>query len=258
MCLIALAYKVHPRFPLIMAANRDEFLDRPAEPAHFWTDAPDILAGRDERAGGTWMGITRTGRFAAITNYREMRMSFPPGPSRGLLVREALEHGIDPGTTKAYAGFNLIFGSVGNLHYHNNIEGTYAALTPGIHGLSNHFLDTPWPKVVKAKGELGKLLERPEEELPEALFRLLSDDATAPDEMLPDTGLPLEMERAASSIFIRTPGYGTRCGTVVLVATDGKVYFEERSAEGAAPVVQRFQLQVAHGGGAARGFAHHA
>lgn len=245
MCLIALAYKVHPRFPLIVAANRDEFLDRPAEPAHFWEDAPDILAGRDERAGGTWMGITRSGRFAAVTNYREMRMSFPPGPSRGLLVREALEHGIDPGITKAYAGFNLIYGTVRDLRYHNNIEGTDVALTSGIHGLSNHFLDTPWPKVVKAKRELGKLLERPDAELPEALFRLLSDDVTAPDEMLPDTGLPLEMERAASSIFISTPGYGTRCSTVVLVDKDGKVYFEERSAQAKGQVMKEFSLQVA-------------
>lgn len=245
MCLIALAYKAHPRFPLIVAANRDEFLDRPAEPAHFWEDAPGILAGRDERAGGTWMGITRTGRFAAITNYREMRMSFPAGPSRGLLVRQALERGIDPGATKAFAGFNLFYGEVDNLRYHNNIQGTDIALMPGVHGLSNHFLDTPWPKVVKAKGELKTLLERPDEELAGGLFHLLADDAAAPDAMLPETGLPLEMERAASSILIRTPDYGTRCSTVVLVDASGKVYFEERSVLSTAPVAKRFQFEVA-------------
>ncbi|MBK8581215.1 MAG: NRDE family protein [Flavobacteriales bacterium] len=241
MCLIALAYKAHPRYPFILAANRDEFLDRPAEPAHFWKDAPDILAGRDKRAGGTWLGISRTGRFAAITNYREMRMNFPAGPSRGLLVREALEHGIDPKSTKGYAGFNLIYGTLDGLRYHNNIEGTDETLKPGIHGLSNHFLDTPWPKVVKAKQGMKQLLKRPDAELPNALFRLLADDAIAQDNQLPDTGLPVEMERAASSIFINSPGYGTRCSTVVLVNADGKAYVEERSWPGGGQVVQEFR-----------------
>ena len=238
MCLIAIAYQVDPRFPLILAANRDEFLDRPAEPAHFWKDAPDILAGRDERGGGTWLGVTRTGRIAAITNYRDMRMNFPPGPSRGLLVREALEEGVDTSATQVYAGFNLIHGTCTDLRYHNNIEGTAIALQPGIHGLSNHFLDTPWPKVEKAKHELEKLVEisgrtsvdaRANAELAGSLFSLLADDSIAPDDALPDTGLPLEVERAVSSIFIRTPDYGTRCSTVILVDTKGNVYFEERS-----------------------------
>ncbi len=241
MCLIALAYKVHPKFPLIVAANRDEFLERPTEPAHFWKDAPDILAGRDQRAGGTWMGITRTGRFAVITNYRDMRRNFPAGPSRGLLVREALELGIDPKSTKTYAGFNLIYGSVNELRYQNNIEGVDEALQPGIHGLSNHFLDTPWPKVVKAKQELKKLLDLQDEEPSEALFNLLADYAIAPDASLPDTGLPLEMERVASSIFIRSAGYGTRCSTVILVDKDGRVYFEERTWPNDERVVERFQ-----------------
>lgn len=244
MCLIALAYRVHPGFPLILAANRDEFLDRPTEPAHFWKDAPNMLAGRDERAGGTWLGVTRTGRIAAITNYRDMRRNFPPGPSRGLLVREALERGIDTSTTQAYAGFNLIHGTFADLRYHNNIQGTAIALQPGIHGLSNHFLDTPWPKVEKAKHELKKLLDAPEHQLVGSLFRLLADDAMAPDDALPDTGLALESERAASSIFIRTPGYGTRCSTVVLVDAKGNVYFEERSVpEGR--VVEEFRVQGA-------------
>lgn len=242
MCLIALAYKVHPRFPLIVAANRDEFLDRPAEPAHFWSDAPEILAGRDKRAGGTWLGITRSGRFAAITNYRDMRINFPAGPSRGLLVREALERGIDTKRTKAYAGFNLIYGPVNDVRYHNNIEGSDEPLKPGIHGLSNHFLDTPWPKVVKAKQQLEKVLALPDAKLPEALFHLLADDATAVDASLPDTGLPIEMERAASSIFIKTPGYGTRCSTVVLVDKEGTVRFEERNFPGNGSMVENFRI----------------
>lgn len=243
MCLISLAYKTHPRYLLIVAANRDEFLDRPAEPAHFWEDAPDILAGRDKRAGGTWLGITRTGRFAAITNYRDMRMSFPPGPSRGILVRQALEQGIDTSTTGVYAGFNLLHGTVDALRYHNNIQGIDIALQSGIHGLSNHFLDTPWPKVVKAKHEMERLLDSPEAEIVNGLFSLLADDGTAPDEALPDTGLPPEMERAASSIFIRSPGYGTRCSTVVLVDVNGNAYFEERSVTQGS-VVEKVRIEM--------------
>ncbi len=246
MCLIAIAYRAHPGFPLILAANRDEFLNRPTEPAHFWKDAPNVLAGRDARAGGTWLGVTRTGRIAAITNYRDMRRNFPKGPSRGLLVREALEHGIDTSATQAYAGFNLIHGTFADLRYHNNIQGTAIALQPGIHGLSNHFLDTPWPKVVKAKRELEKLMDAPEGQLVGSLFRLLADDAMAPDDALPDTGLAVEAERAASSIFIRTPDYGTRCSTVVLVDAKGNVYFEEWSVpEGR--VAEEFRVQGAWG-----------
>src|SRR5690606_18774452 len=160
----------------IVAANRDEFLDRPAEPAHFWPDAPQLLAGRDKRACGTWLGITRQGRFAAITNYRNLRRTFPAGPSRGALVREALERDIDPTATSIYAGFNLLYGPWDRLRYHNNIEGSDHALAPGIHGLSNHFLDTPWPKVVKAKQQLSALLEQPEDTLIDGLFALLADE----------------------------------------------------------------------------------
>lgn len=240
MCLIALAFHAHPRFPLILAANRDEFLDRPAAPAHFWPDDPQLLAGRDLQAGGTWLGITRRGRFAAITNYRDLRRTFPAGPSRGALVREALEHDINPAATRVYAGFNLLYGPWDRLRYHNNIEGSDHALSPGVHGLSNHFLDTPWPKVVKAKQQLSALLEQPEGALVDGLFALLADEARPPDNLLPDTGLPLEAERAAASIFIRSPGYGTRCSTVLLVQANGQVHFEERTADGGT-VVERFQ-----------------
>ncbi len=241
MCLIAIAYKARAELPLIIAANRDEFLARPAQGAHFWEDAPDILAGRDLQAGGTWMGITRTGRFAAITNYRDMRMVPPPGPSRGALVREALEHGINPTITNAYAGFNLLYGKLDALRYHNNIQGLDEALEPGIHGLSNHFLDTPWPKVKRAKQELKQILDLPQDRLVPALFQLLADDHAAADSALPATGLPLPMERAVSSIFIRTPDYGTRCSTVLLVDADGKVYFEEVSFPGRTIVKFEFE-----------------
>ncbi|MBS1582533.1 MAG: NRDE family protein [Bacteroidetes bacterium] len=243
MCLIVLAYRVHPRYPLLFAANRDEFHDRPAAPARFWADAPDLLAGRDLRAGGTWMGITRSGRFAALTNYRDLHRPRKQGPSRGLLVRQALEGDFDPGATSAYEGFNLLYGSVDTLRYHTNEQPTDVPLTPGVHGLSNHFLDTPWPKVEHAKQGVQDLLAAPDERLVPGLFALLANDAVAPDDRLPDTGLPLDLERAISSIFIRTDGYGTRCSSVVLVDVGGRVYFEERTWPAGTRVVEAFELR---------------
>ncbi len=243
MCLIVLAYKVHPRYPLVLAANRDEFRIRPAEPAHWWNDAPHILAGRDLQAGGTWMGITRNGRFAALTNYRDLHRPPKQGPSRGLLVRDALEGTLDLTATAAYEGFNLLHGTVDALRYHNNIEPTDAPLSPGVHGLSNAFLDTPWPKVQAAKSGLEELLQGPDMALTDGLFALLRDERPATDAQLPETGLPLPMERAVSSIFIDTPGYGTRCSTVVLVDAEGKVYFEERTV-GGGKVVEGFGIRA--------------
>lgn len=229
MCLIAFAYHAHPRYPLVLAANRDEFTDRPAEPARFWPDAPNILAGRDLRAGGTWLGITRDARFAAITNYRDLHRPPTGGPSRGQLVRNALDRAIDTRNTADYEGFNLLYGPLHALRYHNNIEPTDAPVSPGIHALSNHFLDTPWPKVQRAKTQLAHVLSTPEADWTDGLFALLADDSAAPDAQLPATGLPVAMERAVSSIFIRTAGYGTRCSTVILVGVDGTVQFEERT-----------------------------
>ncbi len=243
MCLIAFAYQVHPRFPFILAANRDEFLDRPAAPAHFWDDAPHILAGRDLRAGGTWLGITRSGRFAAITNYRDLRRAPVGGPSRGQLVRAALETDIDPEATRVFEGFNLLYGPLGALRYLNNIQPAEIALKPGIHGLSNHFLDTPWPKVEQAKTEMHRLVAGDDDVLVAGLFALLADETRAPDHGLPDTGLQLAQERAASSIFIRSPGYGTRCSTVVLVDAAGQVHFEERTASTGGHVREKFRIE---------------
>lgn len=230
MCLIALAYKVHPSYPLIVAANRDEFLDRLAEPARFWPAEPHVLAGRDRRAGGTWLGITTSGRFAALTNYRDL--SLPPvhGPSRGALVRQALDPGFVPAETTKYEGFNLLYGATDALRYHTNIGGKDEGLAPGIHGLSNHLLDTPWPKVQRAKERIAEIVKAAEPSV-EAMFEMLADGGPAPDERLPDTGLDLDRERALSSICITTEGYGTRCSTVVLVANDGTITFEERVRE---------------------------
>ncbi|MBL8002290.1 MAG: NRDE family protein [Flavobacteriales bacterium] len=237
MCLIVLAYRVHPHYPLIVAANRDEFRMRPAAPAHFWDDAPELVAGRDLQAGGTWLGITRSGRFAALTNHRDLRRAPLQGPSRGHLVRQALEGGIDPAATAVFEGFNLLHGPVHALRYHTNITGADEALAPGIHGLSNALLNTPWPKVERAKVALAQVLAQGP--APAALFDLLADATVAADAQLPDTGLPLEQERAVSSIFIAGAQYGTRCSTVVLVDTEGQVHFEERTHPGGEVVVHR-------------------
>lgn len=230
MCLIVLAYKVHPIYPLIVAANRDEFLERPTAAAHYWTDASHILAGRDLRAGGTWLGITTGGRFAALTNHRDLRKPLIAGPSRGDLVRKALETGIEGIDTSVYEGFNLLHGTMDGLMYHSNIDGARTVLEPGVHGLSNHLLNTPWPKVQRARQRMTDLLGSDTID-PEDLFQLLGDATPAVDVELPDTGIGLEWERVLSSIHIRAEGYGTRCSTVLLVDRQGAVHFEEKGFE---------------------------
>ncbi len=228
MCLIVLAYKVHPGFPLIVAANRDEFLERPTKKLHFWHDAPHILAGRDERAGGTWMGLHRKGYFAALTNYRDMHRIEPEGPSRGALVRHAIEQGTLDEDTSVYAGFNLLYGAVNALRYHSNISGEDRPLEPGIHGLSNHLLNTPWPKVQRAKQGMEHALRSATPSV-EALFAMLADGTPASEGDLPETGIGPEWERSLSSIMIRAEGYGTRSSTVILVSASGHASVMERS-----------------------------
>ncbi|MCB9184437.1 MAG: NRDE family protein [Flavobacteriales bacterium] len=238
MCLIALAYRAHPRYPFIVAANRDEFFDRATAPARFWPEAPHILAGKDLRAGGTWMGVTRFGRFAAITNHRDMRRAPVVGPSRGLLALAALD--ADPprdGVDRE--GYNLIYGTFDALRYRCNITNVDVALAPGLHGLSNAVLDTPWPKVTKAVEGLRQALHADEPDS-EHLFSLLADETVADADLLPDTGLGYARERALSSIRIDLPAYGTRCSTVVTVDVEGQVYFEERDLRTGHVVCERF------------------
>jgi uncharacterized protein with NRDE domain len=240
MCLIVLAYKVHPKYRLIVAANRDEFLDRPTKPLHVWPDAPHILAGRDERAGGTWMGLTTTGRFAALTNYRDLRRPEVKGPSRGGLVHHVLDKDLGGLDTTLFAGFNLLYGPIDALRYHSNVTGVDQLMEPGIHGVSNHLLNTPWPKVQLAKAGMVEAIRSAEPD-PDLLFRLLGDDTPAPDMALPDTGIGLSWERVLSPIRIRTEGYGTRCSSVVLCDIQGHARFLERSF---APVAERDQRLI--------------
>jgi uncharacterized protein with NRDE domain len=231
-CLIVVGWRVHPDYPLVVAANRDEFYRRPTAFAGFWPDAPDVLGGRDLEAGGTWLGITRAGRFAAVTNVRES--GAPPGRhSRGQLTRAFLTGtrsaadyvaGID---MAGYAGFNLLVSDGNSLWYASNRGAAPAELVPGIYGLSNHLLDSPWPKLVNARqraaGAIAALPARA------ALFSLLADDEIVGDDELPATGVPLEWERLLSAIFVRSADYGTRASSVVAVGSTGGIDFEERS-----------------------------
>lgn len=233
MCLIAIAWRAHPRWPLVVAANRDEWRDRPAAPAGWWADAPDVLAGRDLRAGGTWMGITRGGRFAAVTNFRDPADKRSDARSRGELVARFLRGNDDPraflealaAEAGAYNGFNLLAGDGDALWYFGSREGEARPVDPGIHALSNHLLDEPWPKVRRAReamaadvaGDAG------------ALFAMLGDTTPGADAELPDTGVGLAWERRLSPALITGPDYGTRASTVVRLAAHGESQFEERT-----------------------------
>jgi uncharacterized protein with NRDE domain len=236
MCLILIAYQVHPRYPFILAANRDEFYQRPTAGAAFWPDAPQVLAGRDLVHQGTWLGITRNGRFAALTNYRDPGEVKRNAPSRGGLVSGFL---LSDSTTEdylerlrsdapAYHGYNLLFGDQDHLCCYSNKSGAALKLAPGIYGLSNHLLDTPWPKVVRGKESLARAVGNPEV-YREHLFDILADRTQAADESLPDTGVGLALERMLSSIFITSEHYGTRSSTVLLIDPDRRVSFAERS-----------------------------
>lgn len=237
MCLILLAWQAHPDYPLVVAANRDEFHARPAAAAAAWPDAPSVLAGRDLEAGGTWLGITRSGRFAAVTNVREP--GSPQGAcSRGWLTRDFLVGDTDPAgfaaqiDPAAYSGFNLLVADRKTLAYRSNRNGTGKMLGAGIYGLSNHLLDTPWPKLEAAKeGFRSALPHLPDEK---RFLDLLADKEIVPDERLPATGVSLEWERRLSAIFVRSPQYGTRASTLVFFRRDGSGALIERGfdAEG--------------------------
>ena len=235
MCLILFAYRYQPNYPLLVAANRDEFYERPTAPVAIWNDAPQVAGGRDLQAGGTWFGITRTGRFAALTNYRDPSRLIPNAPSRGRLTSDYLQ-GDEPArrylerlSRRAgdYNGFNLLVGDSEGLFYYANYSGKPRVLEPGVYGLSNHFLDTPWPKVRRGVESLRQLLARKADPEPDDLLALLTDRAIAPDDELPQTGIPLEWERWLSPLFITAPGYGTRASSVLRADSVGNALLVE-------------------------------
>ena len=216
MCLVLLGYRSHPQYPLILAANRDEFFNRPTLPAAFWDDAPLLFAGRDGRRGGTWLGITTSGRWGTLTNFHDPSSFRSDVPSRGDLVREYLVSHDEPHhflqTVEArgngYNGFNLLIGDGEKTLCYSNRDQGIRELVSGIYGLSNHLLDTPWPKVARAREEFTSILTQ-ERLASETLFNLLAD--------------------RTSAIFVVTPTYGTRSSAVLLVTEDRHAIFCERT-----------------------------
>lgn len=235
MCLILIAHGAHSEFPLVIAANRDEYYQRPAARAAFWQDHPHILAGRDLECMGTWLGVTRGGRIAALTNFRDARERKIDAPSRGQLVsnflvsdREPREYLEEVGMhAQSYNGFNLLVGDMDGVFYFSSRTGSVQQVSPGIHGISNHLLDTPWPKVARGKRRLQSALAG--DPNAEALLDLLGDREPAPASELPDTGIGLELERVLSPALIVSPQYGTRASTALLFGSDGSVSFTERT-----------------------------
>lgn len=237
MCLALIAYRTHPRYPLVLAANRDEFHARPAQALHWWNDGVRMLAGRDLQAGGTWLGIDDSGRMALVTNYRDPTLTKPKGNSRGALVAEFLRGERRAGEfvqeaaahAARYAGFSLLAMDESGLGYAiSHPEPEARILEPGVYGLSNRRLDDPWPKLLRTRAQFEREIAG-DDPVPARLLEILSDRTTAADAALPDTGIGLEWERRLSAPFIVGDGYGTRCSTVVLFRNDGIVTVEERS-----------------------------
>lgn len=246
MCLLVIAWASHPRWPLIVAANRDEFHDRPAAPLGRWPQPPHLLGGRDLRAGGAWLALDRSRRFGVVTNYRDLQRPAPDAPSRGELIPDYLAQAGDPGEflsalaprADRYSGFNLLLADRRELWYASNRGSPFARpLSPGVYGLSNHLLDTPWPKLERVRRAFAEALRAPDAPQVDTLMTLLQDrEPAGADESLPRTGLPPEWERVLSAPFVRHADYGTRCSTVVLCDADGALTVRERRFDAAGEV----------------------
>jgi uncharacterized protein with NRDE domain len=244
MCLLLFAYKTHPEYRLILAANRDEFHRRPTAAAQWWSDSPDIFAGRDLEKSGTWMGVNQNGKFAALTNFRDPTQRKPNAPSRGLLVSDYLRGTLSPAEYLAqltnhadqYEAFNIFLGDKNSLWVFSGRDKEPQELKPRIYGLSNATLDEPWPKVTHGKQGLSKMLAKNINQ--NNLFSLLADRTIYHDDHLPQTGVPLEWERRLSATFIVSPEYGTRCSTLLLIGKDGRMEFVERSFDACGEVIE--------------------
>jgi len=253
MCLIFFAIDHHPVYKLIVAGNRDEFYERKTAAANYWNDHPEVLGGRDLEAGGTWLAMNKNGRISFITNYRDPQHIDAHAPSRGKLVSDFVignqspvvyQKNIEP-NAKAFNGFNLVVGDLNEFAYLSNYgEGTQK-LKAGFYGLSNHLLDTPWPKVTEGKKKLEPVLAHSTID-PNDVFEILHNEVRAADNRLPSTGVPLELERALSPMFIKTPNYGSRCSTVVLIDRNNEVSFSERVYDHTSDdfTVQHFKFNV--------------
>ncbi|MGB0467277.1 MAG: NRDE family protein [Pontibacterium sp.] len=236
MCLITFAYRSHPVYSLILLANRDEFYQRPTQAMMFWQDQPDILAGRDLEQGGTWLGLNRNGQFATVTNFRDGRQ--PPSglKSRGNLTARFLSNKL---TADAYLqelmpdqanfnAFNLLLGDEQGLYYCSNQGATPQSLCPGVYGLSNALLDSPWPKLLQVREGLQTLIDSKWINT-DSLLALMHNPEQAADNLLPDTGISYNWEKRLSACFIRSPDYGTRATTLILQKYGGETYICEQS-----------------------------
>lgn len=257
MCVVVFAYNQHSRYRLILAANRDEFFSRPSASMRWWEDAPDILAGRDLIRGGTWLGVTRRGRFALVTNFREPGIQRPGGRldealSRGLLVSDYLRSS-DPADaylagvqarSNRYNGFNLVLGDEVGFYAYSNRDNLLRRLGPGLYGISNHLLDTPWPKVRRAKKGLKELIDRNGVNTQE-LFDLLSDRQQPEDRYLPDTGVGIEWERILAPVFVNAGDYGTYSSTVLMISKEKAISICEKTYKGKQikPVCYEWRIQ---------------
>lgn len=251
MCILFIAYNYHPKYQLIVAANRDEHFERPTALADFWQDDPAVLGGRDLEQLGTWMGIRMNGRFAALTNFRDINEDKINKRSRGHIVQRFLTGQEQPDyflqqlqkEKLHYRGYNVLVSDLHSLMYYSNVENKIKRLQPGLYGLSNHLLDTPWPKVEKGKKQLQRLLLH-ERINKEEMFQLLSDAEPAPKDQLPQTGIPIELEEKLSSIFIRTENYGTRSSTILIIDYNGYGELTERTHLLQANNERTFQFKV--------------
>ncbi len=254
MCLCLFSINEHDEFPFILLANRDEFRKRPAAKANFWTDKPNVLAGRDLEGMGTWLGTNKSGSIAFLTNYRHPDYFNRKGPTRGTLVSDFLAQKNDPEVylnaihnPDDYNGFNLVIGNAKQLFYYSNVEGKIQRLEAGTHGLSNAFLNTSWPKVDDGKRKLNEAVKT-NNLSSDNLFSILYDGNFANDKDLPKTGVSSELERILSAKFINTKEYGTVCSTVAKINQEGKCLFEERTFDSNGSVIDKvkyeFQITV--------------
>ena len=251
MCLILVVWRQQTRYPLFIAANIDEYHDRASAPAAWWSDQPNMLAGRDLAAGGTWLGVTRTGRFAALTNFRDPTRVRKDAPSRGSLVTWLLRSTDSVAASLSrlrriggdYNGFNVIFSDGRSLGIYESVPGEGRELAPGVYGLSNHLLDTPWPRVANAKSKLLSAIDAGPDQ--SAALDLLRDARPAPQHELPSTGVSAEWESLLSSAFIKAPQYGTRCSTIVRMDADSHAFFDEWSWDAAGEQVHRVSMDFA-------------
>lgn len=237
MCILFIAINQHPRYPLIIAANRDEFHQRSTKPAHFWENHKNLLAGKDLVGHGTWMGINKAGNIAALTNIRAPGKERDNAITRGELVANFLKTTISQSdylqTLKKshldYNGYNLLFGNLKQLQVYNSFEDAAYELEDGVYGLSNASLNSPWPKLDIGRSGLADYCKNADILSHEHLFELLGNNLPAHDDDLPDTGISKEWEKKLSSIFITSSEYGTRSSTILLLDNNFHVYWEERS-----------------------------